>query len=181
MDTNVEYYRKYRTTLYGIVDYILSNEKSVTEFGISLEWKDLEEIPTWLLWERNAIKQLVMTAGTIFLLPSIKIWIDSKKIREVSDLVGEEVFKFILANTHVNNQKVSSLNITKVSDNLLTAGISVIYSCYSIRLRPWLTHTLPKSNAKGKLDPILANEILKHSLFVLENTTKDLSISNDLE
>ena len=93
MDTNVESYRKYRTTLYGIVDYILSNEKSVTEFGISLEWKDLEEIPTWLLWERNAINQLVMTAGTIFLLPSIKIWIDSKKIREVSDLVGEEVFQ----------------------------------------------------------------------------------------
>ena len=176
MDNSIEYCRQYRNTMNGIVDYILSNEKSVREFGDSLTWSDLESIPIWLLWKKSQIDHLALIAGTIFLLPSIKIWIDSKKIREVSELVGEDVFDFILSNTHVDNQRVISLNITNVKENLLSAGASVIFSCYNIRIRPWLSHTLPKS--KGKLESVLANEILKHAIYVLENTRSNIKVED---
>ncbi|MES9938955.1 MAG: hypothetical protein ABW104_04185 [Candidatus Thiodiazotropha sp. 6PLUC2] len=179
MNSEIDHVRQYRSTLNSIADYILTNEKSVVEFGNSLEWNDLENIPTWLLWDKNNIDHLVMTAGTIFLLPSIRIWIDSKKIREVSDLIGNDVFKFIMNNTHVNNQRISSLNITNVSENIKSAGASVLLSCYSIRLRPWLSHSLPKT--KGKLNSILAQEILKHTLFVLENTKNKTQLDKEIQ
>lgn len=167
-DNNIENCRQYRKTINMIADYILTNESAVIEFGDSLEWSDLENIPDWLLWNDNDINQLVMIAGTIFLLPSIRIWIDSKKIQEVRKLIGESVFDYILHNTTVNNNQVSSLNITNVAENILSAGAAVIISCHSLRLRPWLIRTIPKP--KGKLDKLLAEQIMKHALYVLDQT-----------
>jgi hypothetical protein len=167
--TNIEQIREYRNTIYSITDFILENENAVVEFGNSLTWNDLETVPTWLLWEKNRITNLVMTAGTIFLLPSIRIWIDSKKIQEVRDLIGEKLFDFILETTKVDNNQIKTLNITNVKDHLLSSGASVIISSNSMRIRPWLSNVLPKS--KGKLDSVLANEIMKHTIFVMHHTS----------
>jgi hypothetical protein len=172
-DNNIESCRQYRKTINMIADYIIANENAVIEFGNSLEWSDLENIPEWLLWENNAIKQLVMIAGTIYFLPSIRIWIDSKKIQEVRKLIGESVFDYILHNTMVDNNQVSSLNITNVADNILSAGSAVIISCHSLRLRPWLIRTIPKP--KAKLDKILAEIIMRHALSVIDQTKNELT------
>lgn len=162
---SIEQIREYRQTIYKIADFIIDNENAVAEFGNSLDWSDLESIPTWLLWEDYKIKNLVMTAGTIFLLPSIRIWIDSKKIQEVRALIGEHLFEIILQTTKIDNNQIKSLNISNIEDNLLSSGASVIISSNSMRIRPWLTNILPKP--KGKLDPTLAGEIMKHTLFVI--------------
>jgi hypothetical protein len=170
---NIENIRKYRNTISNIAEYMISNEKAVIEFGNSLEWIDLEMVPTWLLWEQNLINHLVMISGTIFLLPSIKIWIDSKKIQEVRTLVGDDVFDFLITNTQFDDQQVRSLSMTNVADNIISAGASVILSSYSMRIRPWLIQALPKS--KGKLEQTLAQEILKHALYIIEHTKSNLN------
>jgi hypothetical protein len=166
---NIEQIREYRSTIYRITEFILENENAVTEFGNSLTWEDLESVPTWLLWEKNKITNLVMTAGTIFLLPSIRLWIDSKKIQEVRELIGEQLFDFILETTKVENSSVKPINIQNVKDHLLSSGASVIISSNSMSIRPWLSNILPKT--KGKLNTILANEIMKHTIFVLHHTS----------
>jgi hypothetical protein len=170
---DIENARQKRAQLQLAADYIMSNEKAVSEFGSSLEWKDLENIPTWLLWNQSEINHLVLTAGTIFLLPSIRIWIDSKKIQEIRKLIGDRVFEFLMTNTHVDNQQILSLNMTNVTDNVLSAGAAVILSSHSIRIRPWLQNSIPKP--KGKLDRVLAEEIMKHALFALRHTRNESS------
>jgi hypothetical protein len=166
---NIAQIREYRHTIYTITDFILKNEKAVVEFGSSLNWQDLESIPTWLLWDEQKIENLVMTAGTIFLLPSIRIWIDSKKIQEVRQLIGEQLFDFILETTKVENTQGKMLNIGNVKEHLLSSGSAVVISSNSMRIRPWLNNILPRP--KGKLDPVLASEIMKHTIFVLHHTS----------
>ncbi|MEW8206429.1 MAG: hypothetical protein AB2746_09945, partial [Candidatus Thiodiazotropha taylori] len=126
---------------------------------------DLEDIPTWLLWDDKEVEQLVMTAGTIFLLPSIRIWIDGKKIQEVRELIGIELFELILKTTKIDNKMIKLLNIDNIKDNLLAAGSAVIISSSSMRVRPWISNSIPKP--KGKLGAELASEIIKHTLFVV--------------
>jgi hypothetical protein len=168
---NIEQIRDYRNTIYSITEFMLENENAVVEFGNSLTWSDLESVPTWLLWDKTKITNLVMTAGTIFLLPSIRMWIDSKKIQEVRDLIGEQLFDFILKTTKVDNNHLKTINITNVKEHLLSSGASVIIASNSMRIRPWLSNILPKS--KGKLDPALANEIMKHTIFVLHHNSSN--------
>ncbi|MBW9268593.1 MAG: hypothetical protein K1566_03015 [Candidatus Thiodiazotropha sp. (ex. Lucinisca nassula)] len=163
--SNYEAIRYYRNTIYSIADFMVTNENAVSEFGKSLKWSDLEDIPTWLLWDDKEIEQLVMTAGTIFLLPSIRIWIDGKKIQEVRELIGIELFELILNTTRIDNKMIKLLNIDNIKDNLLSAGSAVIISSSSMRIRPWISNSLPKP--KGKLSPELASEIIKHTLFVV--------------
>jgi hypothetical protein len=162
---NIEQVRDYRHTIYSITNFILENENAVVEFGNSLDWNDLETVPTWLLWDKSKIDTLIMTAGTIFLLPSIKLWIDSKKIQEVRELIGEQLFELILQTTKVDNSQAKSMDIGSVKQHLLSAGAAVIISSNSMRIRPWLSNILPKP--KGKLDYILATEIMKHTIFVI--------------
>ncbi|MEJ2622331.1 MAG: hypothetical protein P8163_19400, partial [Candidatus Thiodiazotropha sp.] len=88
---------------------------------------------------------------------------------EVRELIGEKLFDFILETTKVNSNQIKPINITNVKEHLLSSGASVIVSSNSMRVRPWLSNVLPQS--KGKLDPVLANEIMKHTLFVLHHTS----------
>ena len=169
---DIEYARLNRRHIIQAAKYISSNEKAIAEYGDAIEWDDLEKIPSWLFWSRDRINHMVMTAGTIFLLPSIRIWIDSKRLQETRELIGDTVFDFIMSNTHVGNDKIHSLHMLNVSENIVSAGSAVIISSHSLRLRPWLINTLPKP--KGKLDPILAEEIMKHTLFVLDQTRSNI-------
>jgi hypothetical protein len=171
--------RQKRVQLYLAADYIISNEKAVSEFGCSLEWKDLENIPEWLFWNQSEINHLILTTGTIFLLPSIRIWIDSKKIQEIRKLIGDRVFDYLMSTTHVDNQKIISLNMTNITENVLSAGAAVILSSHNLRIRPWLQSSIPKP--KGKLDRVLAEEIMKHALFVLSQTRNETANNVDTE
>ena len=166
--SDIEDARVKRNHIKLAADYISSNGKALAEFGTALEWNELKKIPIWVFFSQDRINHMVMTAGTIFLLPSIRIWIDSKRLQEIRALIGDVVFDFIMNNTHVENNKIHSLHLTNVAENVKAAGSAVIISSHSLRLRPWLVATLPKP--KGKLDTVLAEEIMKHTLFVLEQT-----------
>ncbi|MCG7920983.1 MAG: hypothetical protein N0C81_15625 [Candidatus Thiodiazotropha lotti] len=162
---SIDNIREYRKTIYSIAEFLISNENAVSEFSTVLEWSDLEYIPTWLLWDKNDINNLILTAGTIFLLPSIRIWIDGKKIQEVRELIGKELFDLIMETTKIDNNQTKTLDLDHIEESLLSAGSAVIVSSSNMRIRPWITNVIPKP--KGKLDFELANEIMKHTIFVI--------------
>ncbi|MCG7899733.1 MAG: hypothetical protein JAY85_14925 [Candidatus Thiodiazotropha weberae] len=163
--SRLETIRDYRRTIYSIAEFMIRNKHAVSEFGNALVWSDLEHIPTWLLWDEGERYKVIMTAGTIFLLPSIRIWIDAKKIQEVRSLIGDELFDLILKTTKIDNYQIKYITLNNIQDSLSAAGSAVIISSSSMRVRPWISRAVPKP--KGKLDSELAKEIMKHTIFII--------------
>jgi hypothetical protein len=161
--------RAARYRMQQAAEFFSANEKAFSEFGDSLNWEDLENLPNWLFWKKKEISHFVLTVGTIFLLPSVRMWIDAKRIQKIRYLIGENVFEYILTHTPLDNKQNHSFNVTDVEASLLSAGAAVIISSHSLRLRPWLLRILP--SPQGKLEQKLAIQILQHALRVLEQTS----------
>jgi hypothetical protein len=176
MDMNgINKARKIRANLCSAVDYFISNRAALDKAGDRLEWEDFENLPEWYLWDRERFQQLVLVAGTIFLLPTINLWIEAKKINVVQTMIGKHVFEFILQYTHIENSPEQQIEMNNLMDVIKTAGASVIMSSQESRLHPWLETKIPE--AKKELNRKVATELLNHTLYVLLQT--DSRVTNE--
>ncbi|MET0026415.1 MAG: hypothetical protein ABW101_02160 [Candidatus Thiodiazotropha sp.] len=165
--SNTEVYsaRNHRAGLYRSLEFVASNRKAYNEFGASLRWDDFKEVPEWVFFERKTIQQLTYIAGTIFLLPMIKMWIDARKIQSISNILGEGVLETIINNTKNTSCYTISFDTDEIIHNISSSGSAVLIYSHSTRIRPWITELLPKPRAK--LDSDLAKQIMNHSYIML--------------
>jgi hypothetical protein len=161
---SIDQARQIRRQIQYASEFFTSNEKAFSEFGDSIEWDDLKSLPAWIFLNQDEIEKIVLISGTIFLLPSIRIWIDARKIQEIRLLIGDSVFDYIMTNINTNNQQVHSLDMEDVQINLRSSGAAVIISSHSLKYRPWLKDILPEP--KGKLDTALASDIFEQAIRV---------------
>jgi hypothetical protein len=157
-----------RARFYSAVEFFINNNTALLNAGDELEWDDLVNLPNWYLWDDEAFQQLVLVAGTVFLLPTIRLWIEAKKINIIQSLVGKSIYEFIMKYTNIDSSPKQQLELDNLQDVINSAGASVILSSQVKRLHPWLIIKLPK--AKGHIDRKLASELLNHTLYVLEYT-----------
>jgi hypothetical protein len=158
--------RDIRARLASSVKFIMSDEEAINEAGHRLEWEDLEGLPDWYMWDESKIKHLVLVAGTVFLLPTIRLWIEAKKIKQIQMLISKPVFEYIMQYTHVDHMQRQAIDMDDMSSVLEEAGASVVLSSQEKRLHPWLEPKLPKS--KGRLKKKVATELMNHTVFVIE-------------
>jgi hypothetical protein len=160
--------RQRRQIIASSVSYYLSNNDVLKIAGDCLEWDDFERLPEWFMWDEDRLHRLVLIAGTVFLLPSIRLWIEAKKIHIVQNLIGKPVYEFIMQYTQVDNSPVMQIDIENLHSLMKKAGASVILSSQESRLHPWLVAKLPE--AKGQLKRKVATELMNHALFILTQT-----------
>ena len=160
--------REMRVRLASSVNFFISNSDALNEAGDCLEWEDFEKIPEWYMWNEDKIQHLVLVAGTVFLVPTIRLWIEATKISRVKNLIGGNVYEFIMQYTQIDNSPEMQIDMDNLHSVMMSAGASVLMSSQEARLRPWLISKLPE--AKGKLNRKIANELMNHTLFVLSQT-----------
>jgi hypothetical protein len=171
MDENsIRMARLKRARLSAVADFILSKDDALESVGKDLEWEDIDSLPEWYLWDREQFDKLVLIAGIVFLLPTIRLWIESKKIDQVKALIGQPVYEFIMQYTLIGYSPIADVDMGEFKRAVETAGASVVLSSQDRKLQPWLIYKLP--SAEGQLDKNLATELLNHSLFVLTQTSQ---------
>jgi hypothetical protein len=171
--------RSMRAILFSAVNYFLSNQSALGKAGERLEWEDFENLPEWYLWSDESLRQLVLVAGTVFLLPTIRLWIEATKINTIQRLIGKSVFDFIMQYTNIENSPEQQIEMDNLQDVINASGASVILSSQDPRLHPWLVTKLPQ--AKGQLNRKVATELLNHTLYVLVNTNNKSTKEQDEE
>ena len=134
--------RKERERIASSVNYYLSNKDALKIAGDYLEWEDFERLPEWFMWDEERVQRLVMIAGTVFLLPSIRLWIEAQKINIVQNQIGKPVYEFIMRYTQVDNSPVMQIDIEDLHSSMKKAGASVILSSQESIESCLLSHNL---------------------------------------
>ena len=158
--------------------YFQSNESALSSNGQEIEWMDLEEFPEWCNWDKQRLHRLVLIAGTVFVLPSVRLWIKSKQIQKIQSLIGKNVYDFLIKYTYKEIEPSQHAFIEEIETTLTLTGSAVILSSVEPKLVPWLQKMVPKTNYK--LKKYLATELLNHALYVIKHTneTSRLNESN---
>jgi hypothetical protein len=143
----------------------MSDLDLLNEAGDKLEWDDLEKLPEWYKWDETKIMHLVLVAGTVFLLPTIRLLIEAKKIKIIHNLISKPVYDYIMQYTHVDHLPKQQIDMEDMQSVLEAAGASVVLSSQDARLHPWLIKKIP--DAKGQLNKKVAKELMNHTVFVL--------------
>jgi hypothetical protein len=162
--------RQIRARIRRAISFYGSDSNALIRKGNKLQWSDLENIPDWYMWNNEQKIYLSLVAGTVFLLPSIRLWIENKKIHTVQALIGKTAYDFIISNTININNKDILLDIEDIESALLQIGASVIISSQNKKYHPWLLPKFPQSNKT--IERKAALEIVNHALFVITETTK---------
>jgi hypothetical protein len=176
MIDEIEKARIYRSDIALASDFFISNEDDTTKSGEQIEWEDLEQLPSWVKWSNPMLNQLINVAGTVFMLPSIKLWLESDRIESIQTLIGNNVYEFLLNFTYIDTVQPSQVEIGDIEKLLQTSGSSVLLSTLEERLHPWVRKLLPE--CKSLLNKNIATELLNHSLYVVEKTHKSKQEQN---
>lgn len=158
-----------RARLAAAVNFILADKDALESAGDALAWEDLVTLPDWYLWDDVLLNKLLLVTGTVFLLPTIRLWIEAKRIELVQTLIGRQAYNFIMQYTYTGVASVTDVDIGDLQSSMETAGASVILSCQDMKFHPWLKSRLPM--AEGLLDKVVATELLNHSLFVMSQAS----------
>jgi hypothetical protein len=164
--TNIETARKYRSDIYQASSFIVSNTNLQLQNSSEFVWDDLEQLPFWVNWNKEKLLQLVNIAGTVFMLPSIRLWLESDRIEVVQSIIGKDVYDYLLKYTYINTLDVSLENVVNIEILLETTGASVLLSTVQENVRLWIINLLPETNKI--INKEIAIELLKHALYVYE-------------
>jgi hypothetical protein len=167
--TDVEIARKYRSDIEVASSFFIANRDRSLQYGSDeIVWEDLEQLPLWANWDKSNRDQLIRIAGTVFMLPSIRLWLESERIEEVQSIIGKDVYEYLLNYTYINTIHVSFEEVVDIKKILESTGASVLLSTLQESIRIWFIELLPQTNKL--INTNVAIEIYKHALYVFENT-----------
>ncbi len=141
----------------------------------SLTWAALSELPDWCRWPKPELNRLILVAGALFSLPSIRLWIDAKKIREARMLIGDKTFELVMANKSVPQKCTQAASNKSVEQLFFCSGAAVLLSSADEELQPYIKTMLPA--VAGKLPFDIAALLMSEALNTL--TTINHMVSDD--
>jgi hypothetical protein len=168
--------RSYRANIERARKFYLSEKDLAFKHGNKIEWEDLEELPSWVFWETKKIDQLINIAGAIFMLPSIRLWLESERIETVQSTIGKDIYDFLLKYTYIDIEPITCEEIEDIPSILQTTGVSVLLSALKESIRPWFSG-FPQAATK-RISQNVAIKLLNHALFVRDNTHKSQQTVN---
>lgn len=166
--TNIEIARRYRSDIKNACTIIISNTELVQKHSGEIVWELLEQIPLWASWDIKVINHIVNIAGTVFMLPSIRLWLESDRIEVVRSTIGKEVYEYLINYTHINTLHLSIDDVVDIEKMLQSTGASVLLSTVHESVRPWISQLLP--TAQRVINKDIALELFKHTLYVYDVT-----------
>jgi hypothetical protein len=155
--------RKKRMQMYRKCLLLKGLEKN-TQLIDEVTWKDVENVPDWLVFEDKELDKLINICGAIFLLPNIKLWIETSRLTAIKQLLGDKIFNELI-NAEINHTKVVVNQIEDVGEFVKLSGMSVLKSSicknYKDLLKDW------EVNESHKLDINLAKTFVDLSLMLI--------------
>lgn len=130
-----------------------------------LSWSTLLALPDWCFWSDSKRKRLILVAGALFISPAMRLWIDADRLRQVSQILGGEVFDAIMDRESVPKD---ILRIPAEDDPhrlLVSAGESVLLSSLDPVLQPRLSVLL--AGNVGLMPATIAMTLVEEALEVL--------------
>jgi hypothetical protein len=131
----------------------------------TVRWTDLASFPGWALWSAEQRYQLLVICGGLFCAPSIRLWIDAVKIRDVRSVLGTFIFERIMHNPVMPEASASTLRINQRQDAeslLLETGAAVLLCSTLGVFRELVKEMLPP--CQGQLPESTAAKILEQGL-----------------
>ncbi len=141
----------------------------------SLTWAALSELPDWCRWPQPELNRLILVAGALFSLPSIRLWIDAKKIREARKLIGDKTFELVMENKSVPQKCAQATSNKSVEQLFFCAGAAVLLSSTDEKLQLYVKNMLP--SVAGRLPFNIATLLMSEALHTL--TTINHMMSDD--
>jgi len=92
-----------------------------------LDWDDLLAFPDWCLFAEAEKQSFVRVCGALLLMPSIRLWIDGRKINQIRELLGEPVFDKVLhTELDLATNYLDSIIMADAEELLIKAGATVV-------------------------------------------------------
>ena len=96
------------------------------EVRLLQDWPVLLTVPEWCFWRAEQRERLIFVSGALFVGPSMRLWIDSKRIKQARALLGERCFELVMSAPSVPQELIPLPKIDDVQTLLQSTGSSVL-------------------------------------------------------
>jgi len=120
-------------------------------------WEALLTVPAWCYWPEDKRLALAMTAGALFLVPVMRLWIDAERIRQVTQILGAPLFDAVMRYEHLPQVTEQPPQDMPVESLLLASGASILLGSLETSLRSRLSALLPEPG--GEVPDAIAKQL----------------------
>ena len=139
-------------------------------------WSVLYAVPDWCFWPMPQRERLTLISGALFIAPSIRMWIDGKRIKQAKNILGERCFDLVIAHFSVPHETLQLPETDDVRELLLGGGASVLLSAANDGLRGCLASLLPQP--MGSLPQNVAQPLMAGAMSIMATADEVMSPSD---
>lgn len=164
LENNTQLVRHKRRVRFETAQLLVSLS-SGNAMSTDLAWSALLELPDWCRWPKQEQQRLLLVSGALFSAPTIRLWIDSERIKKARSLIGDKTFQLVLMNDVVPKNIDQVVRDDNVENLFLTAGASVLLGSTPKSFRRYIDKVLPP--AAGDLPDNISRLLLSEALKIL--------------
>ena len=108
-----------------------------------LDWETLLSVPAWCFWPEDKRLALATTAGALFMVPVMRLWIDAERIKQAIQILGAPLFDAVMQYENLPQVVEQPPQDLPVDQLLVSTGTSILLGSLSPALQTRLSPLLP--------------------------------------